>query len=261
MQTFLTQDQIAQKAPSVFTRGSYELTSDRYAPISTFDVLKGLYDLGFGVTHAMESTTRKENRVGYNKHLLRLRQNNQEMINGLYPELVLINAHDGSSSYQLRAGIYRMVCSNGMVLGDEMLCQRVRHQGDVVSRVVEAGSDIIEVFPTAIEKAKEWSEIELAPEQITAYAESAKMLKWEKDGQIEVPNSSLLRRRRYEDQKQDLWTTFNILQENLIKGGVRTRNRETGQRNTTREVKSPHENNRLNTALWTLTDHMASLAR
>lgn len=261
MTTFLTQDEIAKKAPSVFTRGSYEKTGSSYAPISTYSVLKGLFDLGFGVTHAMESRVRDKNRVGFSRHMLRLRREGEQEINGNFPELVLVNAHDGSTSYQLRAGVYRLVCSNGMVVGNDLFCQRVRHQGDVIGRVADAGGEIIEVFPTVIEKAEDWSKIELSPQQQIAFANSAKTLKWDPQGNTEVMSEDLIRPSRMQDQSPDLWTTFNVIQEKLIKGGVTTRNKETRERRRSRAVNSPYENNRLNTALWQLTEHMASLAK
>lgn len=261
MTQFLTQDQIKRKAPSAFTEGSYEKTSDKYSPISTYTVMQGLFDLGFGVTHAMESNTRNKDRSGFGRHMLRLRRHNEQEINGNYPELVLVNAHDGSTSYQLRAGVYRLVCSNGMVVGNDLFCQKVRHQGDVVQRVAEAGGDIIEVFPTVIEKAEEWSKIQLSPMQQIVFANSAKSLKWDPTGDIEVESHDLIRPTRIADNRRDLWSTFNVIQEKIIKGGVTTRNKITRDRRRSREVKSPYENTRLNTALWQLTEEMASLAK
>ena len=70
-----------------------------------------------------------------------------------------------------------------------------------------------------------------------------------------------MRIRRAADQKNDIWTVFNVIQENLIKGGIWTRNKETGQTRRSIEVKSPVENNRLNIALWQLTEHMAALKK
>lgn len=260
MTSFLTQEQIVQRAPSVFTRGCYDKTGDSYAPISTYSVLKGLFDLGFGVTHAMQSKCRIAEKKGYGRHMIRLRRRDEQQVNGNFPELVLVNAHDGSSSYQLRAGVYRLVCSNGMVVGNDIFCKKVRHQGDVISRVAEAGGEIIEVFPTVIEKAEDWSKIKLLPQQQAAFAEVAKGLRWDTTD-TEVLTSDLMRPRRRDDLNTDLWTTFNILQENIIKGGVITRNKETRVRRRSSEVKSVYENSRLNTALWSLTEKMAELLK
>lgn len=261
MTQFLTQEQIKCKAPSAFTEGSSDKTSSKYSPISTYHVLQGLFDMGFGVTHAMESNTRRKSIAGFGKHMIRLRRENEEEINGNFPELVLINAHDGSSSYQLRAGVYRMVCSNGMVVGNDQFFQKVRHQGDVIKKVAEAGGEIIEVFPTVIDKAEKWSKIQLHPMQQIAFANAAKTIRWDKDGDIEVQSQDLITPTRIADNRRDLWTTFNVIQEKIIKGGVVTRNKITRDRRRSREVKSPYENTKLNTALWQLAEEMASLAK
>lgn len=261
MTQFLNQMELERKAPSIFTNTAFDKTGSSYELISTNEVLQGLYGLGFGVTHAMESRVRDTSRKGYSRHMLRLRRENEKEVNGFYPEVVLVNSHDGSTSYQLRAGIFRLVCSNGMVVGDEMMSRKVRHQGNVVERVVESCHDIIEVFPTAVEKVQEWQNIKLSYDEQIAYANSARLLKWNEDAPTEVHPTELLKKRRYQDQKDDIWTTFNVIQENLIRGGIKARSKKDGLRRKTRGVSSVYENNRLNTALWTLTEHMASLAR
>jgi len=64
--------------------------------------------------------------------------------------------------------------------------------------------------------------------------------------------------RRFEDRGNDLWTTFNRIQENLMRGGLSGHNRN-GRRLTTRPIAGVSENVRLNRALWTLTERMAQL--
>lgn len=259
MTSFLTQDQIMKLAPSVFTEGRHERTSKDYAPISTFRVLEGLFDLGFGVTKATEVKVRRAEKKGFAKHMLRLRRHNETNIDGQFPEIVLINSHDGSTSYQLNTGIYRLVCSNGLVAWNDLFTHKVRHEGDVATRIAEAGSKIIEVFPTVMDKAIEWGKIELAPSMKNALAESAKVLRWEENEELEVPTMELLTPRRSVDRKNDLWTTYNVIQENLIKGGVYVRNPTTGERRKSKAVTTPSENTKLNQALWQLTERMATL--
>lgn len=246
-------------APSVFTEGRHERTSEGYAHISTFNVLQGLFDLGFGVTSAKETKVRIPEKKGYGKHMLRLRRHNEEMVDGQYPEIVLINSHDGSTSYQMNTGVYRLVCSNGLVAWNELFSHKVRHEGDVVTRIAEAGGKIIEVFPQVMEKAVEWSNIQLDPPMRQAFAESAKMLRWQESEEVEVDTRQLLMPRRSVDHKNDLWTTYNVIQENLVKGGAYVRNPITGDRRKSKAVNAPGENTRLNQALWQLTERMATL--
>lgn len=260
MTQFLTQNELEHYAPSIFTKSPYQKMGESYEVISTFEVLQGLFDMGFGVTKAMETKARKPERTGFSKHMLRLRRKDEEEINGYFPEVILINSHDGSTSYQLKAGIYRMVCSNGMIVGDEMFSQKVRHQGNVVDRVGDACSDIIEVFPTAVKTVSEWQDIELSPGEQLAFADAAKGLRWD-ETKKQVDSEKLLRKRRNQDNSRDLWTTFNVVQENMIKGGVTVRDKQTKQTRRSKGVKSVNENSKLNTALWKLTENMASLAR
>ena len=248
--------------PSVVTTSPYEKCSDKYSLISTLDVLDGLKDIGFFPVAAMQARSRNPDRRSVGKHMIRLRreQDLNVQVAGNVPEIVLVNSHDGSSSYQLRAGIYRLVCSNGMIVGDDTFCQRVRHQGDVVDKVVNACGEIIDVFPEVLEKADQWKGIQLSRPAQLAYADAARSLKWDDDSNTKVEAGALLIPRRSADQSNDLWTTFNRVQENLIRGGVRTRNKETRQLRKSSEVNSPSENSRLNTALWKLTQEMERLA-
>ena len=96
----------------------------------------------------------------------------------MLPEIVMVNSHDGSSSYQLRAGIYRLGCSNGMIVGDEIFCRRVRHQGDVINSV-QAANDLIEIVPISVTKAMEWQDIKLNHDQLVVFAQTAMSLKWD----------------------------------------------------------------------------------
>jgi len=260
--TFLTTQEIINRVPSVLTNKAHDRTGSQYSNISTYEVLNALFDLGFEVTFAKETKSREVSRKGFSKHMLRLRRREEQAINGLYPEIVLINSHDGSSSYQMRAGMYRLICSNGLTVGNDHYLEKVRHQGNVIEKVSEACEKIITVYPEIIETANEWSGIELSKEQSEIYASSASLLKWGND-EINKPvnDIQLLQVRRYEDDKNDLWTTFNRVQENLIRGGIYVKNEQTKKTRRSREISSPAENNRLNTALWTLTEKMASLAK
>lgn len=264
MTNFLSEVQLNKLAPSIFSTGGSEHVSARYGFIPTINVVKGLSEAGFHPVMAMQSRSRIEGRENFVKHVMRFRHENSAEKAGVLPEIVLVNSHDGSTSYQLRAGIYRLVCSNGMIVGDEVFCRRIKHQGEVVDRVVEAANDLIEIAPLSVQKAIEWKEIELPQEAKVYFAESAAMLKWNPEEKEEKEfariSQALLSPKRYEDTKNDLWTTFNIVQENIIRGGVRYRT-ENGSRQRTRPVNSVGENVRLNTALWTLTEKMAQLVK
>lgn len=261
MTNFLNEIQLNRLVPSVFATGGSEQVSSRYGFIPTIEVVRGLSKSGFHPVTAMQSRTRNEDKKNYVKHVMRFRHESAMEKSGVLPEIVLVNSHDGSTSYQLRAGIYRLVCSNGMIVGDDIFCRRVKHQGDVVNRVVEAANDLIEIVPISVEKAIDWKGIQLNNEQKKVYAETAMSLKWQMEtSEFPITANQALRPRRSADESNDLWTTFNVVQENIIRGGVRYHT-EDGSRMKTRAVNSVSENVRLNTALWTLTEKMAELVK
>lgn len=262
MTQILSEVQLMKNAPSVFATGGSEHVSSKYGFIPTIEVVRGLRTAGFHPVMASQSRTRIEGRESYVKHVMRFRhESNIDLAkkDGMLGEIVLMNSHDGTTSYQLRAGIYRLVCSNGLIVGDDFFCRRVKHQGQVVDRVVEAANDLIEIVPISVEKVKEWQGIELNREQQVVYAQTAMGLKWDGEEFPITPNQ-VLDPRRGADLGKDVWTTFNVVQENIIRGGVRYRT-ENGSRMRTRPVNSVGENVRLNTALWSLTEKMAELAK
>lgn len=259
MTTFLNETQLQKTCPSIFATGGAHNTSERYGFIPTIDVVRGLEKAGFMPVMAGQGRTRSKDKAEHVRHLMRFRHIGDENQREVFPEIVMVNSHDGSTSYQLRAGIFRMVCTNGLIVGDEMFCRRVKHSGNVIEKVVEAASDLLEIVPLSVTKSQEWKGIKLKKEAAEVLAATAMSLKWDQE-EFPLSNEQVLRPRRRADEKTDLWTTFNVIQENLIKGGIPYRTPE-GMRNRTRETSSIHENVRLNTALWALTEKMAELLK
>jgi len=171
------------------------------------------------------------------------------------PEIILINSHDGTTSYQLLAGFFRMVCSNGLIAGDVCNDIRVRHSGNVVNDVIEGSFRVLEDVKEIGSRIETYKSIILKPEEQSLFATASLQLRWD-EGKAPVEAEHLLAPKRWEDNKPDLWTTFNRVQENMIKGGMRGRS-ATGRRMSTRAVSGVNENVRLNRALWTLADGLA----
>ena len=164
MNNALTIEYLQKKAPSIFTESSSEHTSEKYQHISTINVVKGLMAEGFMPVKAMQSRTRKADKAPFTKHLLRFRHIDSvpTVGSGLFPELVLVNSHDGLSSYRLMAGLYRLICSNGLVAGDTFKEIRVRHQGDVVGNVINGTYEVMKEATTLLEHAEHMGGIELS---------------------------------------------------------------------------------------------------
>ena len=255
-QTELSNDTIARYAPSVLAESAHSSRGERYTFIPTIKVIDALRVEGFQPFEVRQTKVRDMDKREHTKHMVRLRH--VSSINGdEVPEIVLVNSHDGSSSYQLLAGVFRFVCSNGLIAGDIFSDVRVRHHGDVVNDVIEGSFKVLENTNAIVDRIDSYKAITLAPQEQEVFANAALHLRWKED-KAPVTAEGLLNISRYQDAKPDLWTTFNRVQENMIKGGVAGR-AARGRRMTTRGVAGVNENVKLNRALWTLADGFAKL--
>ena len=248
---------LEKMAPSIFAKHGAPNVSPNYKFIPTIDTVEAMMSAGFYPVSAQETRSRKAEKQGHTKHLLRFRKEGLVEVGGLIPEIVLLNSHDGSTSYQLRGGVYRMVCSNGLIVGDDIFLKKVRHQGDINNNILLACNEILEAFPSTLETAQRWSSIEVSLGIQLQFAEKASKMKWQ--DQIKIRSDDLLRARRQADMQDNLWTLLNRVQENIIRGGISyIAHDEQGNpyRQRTRRINSVQENVRVNTQLWNLTKEL-----
>lgn len=256
----LSDDQIRRVAPSIFADGKHQSRSDRYTYIPTIDVLRGLRNEGFQPFMVCQTRVRHDDRREYTKHMLRLRPG-AEITGEDVNEIILLNSHDGTSSYQMLAGAFRFVCQNGMVVGDNVRDIRVPHKGNVVQNVINGAFDVLDGFNLIREQKDGMRAIELNRDEQHAFARSALALRYDPtDAEAPAPitENQLLAPRRFEDRRDDLWTVFNKVQEHLTKGGLHGRSR-SGRSMSTRPVIGIDQNVKLNRALWMLADAMRQL--
>jgi hypothetical protein len=254
----LSNDQIRAVAPSIFADGKHESRSDRYSFIPTSDVLAGLRKEGFEPFMVAQTRVRDEGKREHTKHMLRLRHASQ--ITGAEAnEIILLNSHDGTSAYQELAGQFRFVCLNGMVCGDTAGDIRVPHKGNVVERVIAGAYEVLDGFTRVVEEREGMKAIALSTAEQSAFARAALELKYDiSTAPAPVTENQLLETRRFADRGNDLWTTFNRVQENLVSGGLPART-ATGKATRTRPVVGIDQNVKLNRALWVLGQEMRKL--
>lgn len=264
----LTNDQLHRVAPSIFATEHAGGLSEKYRFVPTIEVVDALRGEGFFPVAVAASRSKTEDGRDYVKHTLRLRREADlgvelkrgGAVNQCVPELALTNSHNGTSGFILDAALHRLVCSNGLICAESQGTLRFRHSGkdDLIGRVLEGAYEIVDDFPRIADKVEEWSGIELEPTQRLAFATAALPLRFDQDeaGNWPVRAEQLLRPRRYGDAREDVFTTFNVVQENLIRGGLYA-GRKNGRRQSTRKVTSVDRDLRLNRALWTLAAELA----
>lgn len=255
--TPLTDVQIQAVVPSIYANNAHESRSDRYAYIPTIEILDALRKEGFQPFMATQARVRDHSRHGFAKHLIRLRHASQIESEGDVNEIILLNSHDGSSSYQMLAGCFRFVCQNGMICGEEYNDIRVQHRGRVVDNVIEGAYEVLENFDRVTESKRAMMAIHLSLAEQKAFAKAALPLRFT-DAEPKPTEEAVIQRRRSADAGNDLWRTFNVVHENLLKGGLPRITRQ-GKMNRTRAINGIDGNVRLNKALWTLAEAMTRL--
>jgi len=243
-QEFKSLEELREIAPSIFTQVGSENTSDKYTHIPTDQVIKDMELLGWGVVDAKEVQSRKESTNGFQKHLVVFR-NNDVVINGedgdtVYPQVLLTNSHDGKNSFQFQAGLYRLVCSNGLVIADaEFANMKIRHMGYDFSTLQDTIKEMVERLPLTVEAMNKMKEVELQEEQMLDLAKSFLNIRVEgtentfDDQAIE----EVLEAQRKADEGNMLWEVFNRVQENIIEGNFEYITK-TGKKRQARVIKN-----------------------
>jgi hypothetical protein len=254
----LTNDQIAEVAPSILAHSAHESRSARYSYIPTVDVLDALRKEGFQPFMVCQTRVRNEDMRDFTKHMIRMRQHADQITGSEANEVILVNSHAGQCSFQLLAGMIRWACQNGIVCGNVTNDIRIPHTGDVIGEVIEGAFKVVKSFDETAEQREGMVATVLDEGEQVAFARAALALRYDEGAPAPVTEKQILAPRRVEDQGSDIFTTFNRVQENLIRGGLSGRNAK-GKATTTRAVAGIDQNIRLNRALWVLADELRRL--
>ena len=259
-------ERLRQIAPSVFAEGAHGSRSAAYKYIPTSEILTGLAREGFRPYAVMQGGSREEEKRGFTKHLIRLRHDSQPLqVGGTHNEIVLLNSHDGTSSYRLMAGVFRLICGNGMVVAQNLIDDiRVPHKGNIEGQVIEGCISILDRLPEVSESVNEMAALRLTEGERQAFARAALVARYDDpEKPAPVKAEQILTLRRHEDAAPTMWNTLNAVQENLVRGGLgyvqRNENGRLVARRRTREIGGIDQNTNINRALWALAEEMKKL--
>lgn len=175
------------------------------------------------------------------------------------PEILLRNAHDGGAAYRIYAGIFRLICSNGMIVADATLSSyRVTHSGNnIQDDVINASRLLTDQMPKVFRCIDYWRSVEMTSNQREEFAERALTLRFE-DGNIPISPGQVLVSRRAADDSHDLFTTMNVVQENLLRGGQSyfMANRNGGKTTSRRlsPIRGMEKATQINLGIWELAE-------
>jgi len=268
----LTTEQLQRVVPSIFAEAPHESRSDRYLYVPTVQMLDVLQGEGFRPVWASQSRTRDASRREFTKHMIRLAltdrddilQNLRDTIGNshtilartqspVFPEIVLTNSHDGSSSVQLSAGLFRYACTNGLIVSEGSAeSYRFNHSNKWRDQIIEGTYRVIDAMEPVTEQVGEMQARELSQPERLLLAETAASLRWHGE-QPPIRPEQLLSTRRRDDSSHDAFTTLNVLQENVIRGGIGYVHRDQNNRaqyRHTRPVNGLDDLGRLNRGIW-----------
>jgi len=220
---FLTTSEIKQRANSVFTDTASPNVSSKFTHIPTHKVIEDMSQLGWGVVDAKQVKARKGQ--GFQKHLVVFR-NPDVVINGadgdtVFPQILLTNSNDGKNAFTFTAGLFRLVCENGLVIStQEFENVKIRHMGYTFEELQTQIRAMVEQLPLTVESMNKMKAVELDETSIVEFAEKALATRFKEDEleNIKVDLDKLLEPTRPEDKGNDLWSVFNVLQEKILEG-------------------------------------------
>jgi hypothetical protein len=261
---FLSKDVIRQIAPSVFTeKADSSSTSKHYVHIPTENVIDDMASLGWGVVDAKQVNARKSQ--GYQKHMV-VFGNDDLVVEGkdgdtVMPRILLTNSHDGKNAFTFQAGLYRLVCSNGLVVADaEFASMKIRHMGYDLKELKTVINEIVEKLPLTVECMNRLKAKQLSEEEKMEFAEKALRTRLP-ESQLSTFTfdniQDLLKPTRIEDSGDDMWSVYNVIQEKIIHGMFETYGTR-GRVRKARKIKNFSQDTKVNQDLYKLALEFAS---
>ena len=261
----LTNGDIIDYVPAAGASSPVAKASARYCFVSTISVVEALRDVGWFPIDARQSNPRLVSRQGFQQHLIRFAHKHPTGLNDERVDLILWNSHDLGSAFKLFAGVWRFVCGNGLMVGSELMNFRHKHVGFDMEALLGSALKIANHAGVVAQQINDMKAIDMSPDEQGIYAMAAHTLVYRDQAeQAPVTPDDLLQTRRYDDSQDQLWSTFNVVQENIIKGGLHgVKVNEAGQRRKvmTLPIKALDRSVQLNQALWVLTEGMAAIKR
>ena len=254
---FLNDSQIREKAPSVFAEKPSSEVSKHYTHIPTTKVINDMRSLGWDVVDVQEVKARTKSTIGVQKHLVVFR-NPDVVINGddgdtVFPQVLLTNSHDGKNAFTFTAGLFRMICENGLVVSTSTFEDvKMRHMGYSFEELQVKIKEMVEKLPLTVESMNKMQATELGQKQAVDFAKKALSTRFKEDElkRIKIDFKDLLKPVRKEDNGKDLWSVFNVVQEKIIEGDFEYI--AAGKTRKARQIKNFKQDQKINKDLFDL---------
>lgn len=246
----ITLDSIRNTVPAVFSTSAAPKMSDKYTFVPTMEILENFDREGWKLYSAKQIGQGQ-----YSSHELRLRNGELPQVGDSLVEAVIRNSHNGMSTFSVSAGLFRLVCSNGLTVptsvADSITVKHMRVDMGAVRQITDEFADRLPLIQRAVGKMETTF---LNEERTMDMMKKASLLRWEKGS---VPSSlnvdELLKVERDADVGNSVWKIFNVVQEKFVRGGTKYQSKR-GRLVTMKELKNFQTINKINTGLWGLAE-------
>lgn len=258
----LTNEELRQQAPSIFSDTAIEGVSNRYAFVPTHSVLNTFREAGYYPIMASESKVRNTENQGYQKHIVQfrsldnlLRPNSKEE----YADLLLTNSSDAKSSFKITLSYWRLICKNMLCIPSNVLSHHsIIHSGFNIEKIHKAIDEITSYMPKVEKQIEAFKTIELNPVEQRSLAHAGIDIRFDQEVH-DISTDELLKVHRTADEKPTLWNVYNRVQEAIIRGGIRGKNKTTGKSFTSKAINAIDANIKLNQELFSTVQTIANL--
>jgi hypothetical protein len=249
----MTIEEIKSTAPAIFATKPSPKMSDKYVFVPTMDILDNFQKQGW------ELSSVKQTGLGvYGVHELRLRNGGLPKVGDCLVEAIIRNSHNGIATFSVSAGLHRLVCSNGLTvptsLSESFNLRHQRFDLDEVKQLTESFAERLPIIQSSVDRMM--TKVLTTPEKIQ-FVKQAINTRW-KTGTVPATLDvmAIMYPKREEDNKNDLWTVFNVVQENFIRGGLEYTS-SRGRKTSSKGLKSIMAVNQVNTKLWDLAEQFS----
>ena len=265
----LSQAEIMEAAPAVFTNQPHPKVSDKYSFLPTHQIIDDMQKLGWSVSSAKMAKTSNVNQKMYGKHLIQFfnpeiaikdEQGNVEA----YPQILIVNNHRGYGKLRFELGVFRLVCENGLVVkeeGRDFGGFTLRHMGYSFTELKELVNTAVEALPKVVSKINQFTERIMTKEEQKAFAAKALQIRFGEDRVATNEElTALLSVNRNEDQGDDLYRVFNRVQEGIVRGGFDIKSNTKSGTKKVRKISNMLKDLDINGQLWVLAEEFAEPA-
>lgn len=234
---------LRERVPAIFTKTPSPKVSDRYSFADSEYYLQKFIDADWTI-HSARQVSKSE----YAPHQVILRNNDIATVGDLLPQLIFTNSHNGIKKMTMDTGIYRLVCSNGLVVPTSITQSlSIKHidLGDSTTDTIV--NSFYEKVPIIMNNIDRMRNKILTDDEIDNFTYNALQIRFTNAVGINI--NDVVKPLRLEDNSDDLWTVFNVVQEKLIRGGI-----QLPSKRRSRPINNFVNDNNINTKLWELAE-------